>query len=100
VNEPAQCIISWGTQTLVFAIGDGPHQAWHGPPPSHRARSSSTPPTMRGTSQELPDRVSHLGDARLVLRQMIRAVKDLRGAQGGGGDGAVAAEITQVREGG
>jgi len=40
-----------------------------------------------------------LGDARLVLRQMIDAVKDLRGAQGGGRDGAVAAEITQVREG-
>ena len=39
-----------------------------------------------------------LGDARLVLRQMIDAVKDLRGAQAGGRDGAVAAEITQVRE--
>jgi acetolactate synthase I/II/III large subunit len=40
-----------------------------------------------------------LGDARLVLRQMIDAVKDLRGALEGGRDGAVAAEITQVREG-
>src|SRR5256884_2185624 len=30
---------------------------------------------------------------------MIDAVKDLRGAQGGGRDGVMAAEITQVREG-
>lgn len=39
-----------------------------------------------------------LGDARLVLRQFIEAVKDLQGARGRERDGAVAGEITQVRE--
>jgi acetolactate synthase-1/2/3 large subunit len=39
-----------------------------------------------------------LGDARLVLRQFIEAVKDLRGGKAGAQDGAVAGEITQVRD--
>ncbi len=39
-----------------------------------------------------------LGDAKLVLRQFIEAVKDLRGGKGQAGDGAVAGEITRVRE--
>jgi acetolactate synthase-1/2/3 large subunit len=39
-----------------------------------------------------------LGDARLVLRQFIEAVQDLRGGKAGARDGAVAGEITQVRD--
>jgi acetolactate synthase-1/2/3 large subunit len=39
-----------------------------------------------------------LGDARLVLRQFIEAVKDLRGGKAGARDGAVAGEIAQVRD--
>jgi thiamine pyrophosphate-dependent acetolactate synthase large subunit-like protein len=39
-----------------------------------------------------------LGDARLVLRQCIDAVKDLTRGKGTPRDGAVAAEVQQVRE--
>jgi len=39
-----------------------------------------------------------LGDARLVLRQVIDAVKDLRRGQGQAQAGAVAGEIQQVRD--
>ena len=54
---------------------------------------------MRDLNKNYQTEYPILGDARLVLRQMIDAVKDLRGAQRGGRDGAVAAEIAQVREG-
>ncbi|MBI3328812.1 MAG: thiamine pyrophosphate-requiring protein [Nitrospinae bacterium] len=39
-----------------------------------------------------------LGDAKLVLRQFIEAIKDLQGGKRGAGDGAVAGEIKQVRD--
>lgn len=39
-----------------------------------------------------------LGDAKLVLRQFIEAVKDLQGGKGRTADGAVTGEIKQVRQ--
>jgi acetolactate synthase-1/2/3 large subunit len=39
-----------------------------------------------------------LGDAKLVLRQFIEAVKELQGGKGRSGDGTMASEIKQVRD--
>jgi acetolactate synthase I/II/III large subunit len=88
-----------GRADVVFAIGTGLTK--HGmattlPPGKVIIHATND---VRDLNKNYQTEYPILGDARLVLRQMIDAVKDRRGAQGGGRDGAVAAEITQVREG-
>src|SRR2546427_6269798 len=86
-----------GRADVVFAIGTGLTK--HGmattlPPGKVIIHATND---VRDLNKNYQTEYPILGDARLVLRQMIDAVKDLRGAQGGGRDGAVAAEIAQVR---
>jgi acetolactate synthase I/II/III large subunit len=88
-----------GRADVVFAIGTG--LTTHGmattlPPGQVIIHATND---VRDLNKNYQTAYPILGDARLVLRQMIDAVKDLRGAREGGRDGAVAAEITQVREG-
>jgi len=87
-----------GRADVVFAIGTGLTR--HG-------MAATVPPgkTIIHATNDERDlnknyRTEHpiLGDAKLVLRQFIDAVKDLRGGKGDTRDRAVAAEITRVRE--
>jgi thiamine pyrophosphate-dependent acetolactate synthase large subunit-like protein len=87
-----------GRADVVFAIGTGltKHGMATTLPPGKVIVHATT--DVRDLNKHYQTDYPILGDARLVLRQMIDAVTDLRGAQGGERDGAVAAEIAQVRE--
>jgi acetolactate synthase-1/2/3 large subunit len=87
-----------GRADVVFAIGTG--LTMHG-------MATTLPPgktIIHATNDERDLNKNYrteypiLGDARLVLRQFIEAVKDLRGGKQDTRDGAVAGEITRVRE--
>jgi acetolactate synthase I/II/III large subunit len=88
-----------GRADVVFAIGTGltKHGMAATLPPGKVLIHATT--DVRDLNKHSQTAYPILGDARLVLRQRLDAVKDLRGTQGGGRDGAGAAEITQVREG-
>jgi acetolactate synthase-1/2/3 large subunit len=87
-----------GRADVVFAIGTGltKHGMATTIPPGKVIIHATT--DVRDLNKHYQTAYPILGDARLVLRQMIDAVKDLRGTRGGERDGVVAAEIAQVRE--
>ena len=87
-----------GRADVVFAIGTSltKHGMATTMPPGKVIIHATT--DVRDLNKHYQTAYPILGDARLVLCQMIDAVKDLRGTRGGARDGAVAAEIAQVRE--
>ncbi len=82
---------------VIFGIGTSftPYMSAVMPPGKVMIQATNDP---RDINKDYAIEYPIIGDAKLVLRQLIEAVKDRLGGRGRAGDGAVAQEISAARE--